>query len=335
MKSPFTGGETELIRQPQKLTYRKESFEIIYHSQKCVDTGEYFTNEALDRINIRQVHNQYREKHHIPFPDQIRATRDKYGLSATKMSEILGFGVNTYRNYEKGEVPQASNGKLIRMAANPEDFNDLLEMSDAFSENKQKQLLDKVNLLIEQEKDSDEELLLKLLSYKSQFPNSFSGYREMTLEKFLYMIIFFASRIKPFKTKLNKLLFYADFINYKKTCFSISGCNYKAIDLGPVPKGYDTLFEFFSANNKIIIDYIEWPQWDNVGEQFLENPDHLFDKEVFNEDELESLQLVVTHFKDEKTKDLIENSHKERAWKENEKQKGFIAYDYAFDLSIG
>jgi transcriptional regulator with XRE-family HTH domain len=300
-----------------------------------VDTGEYFTNEVLDRINIRQVHNQYREKHHIPFPDQIRATRDKYGLSATKMSEILGFGVNTYRNYEKGEVPQASNGKLIRMAANPEDFKNLVAMSDAFSEKKQKQLLDRINLLIEQEKDSDEELLLRLLSYKNQSPNSFSGYREMKLEKLLYMIIFFASTTRPFKTKLNKLLFYADFMNYKKTCFSISGCNYKAIDLGPVPKGYDTLFEFFSANNKVDINYKELSQWDNVGEQFLENPDHLFDKEMFSEDELESLQFVANHFKEKRTKELIEISHKERAWKKNEKQKGIIAYNYAFDLSIG
>jgi hypothetical protein len=221
------------------------------------------------------------------------------------------------------------------MAANPEDFKNLVEMSDSFSEKKQKQLLDSINLLIEQEKDSDKELLLKLLSYKNQFPNGFSGYREMKLEKLLYMIIFFTSTTKPFKTKLNKLLFYADFINYKKTCFSISGSNYKAIDLGPVPKGYDTLFEFFSANNKVDISYKELSHWDNVGEQFLENPDHLFDKKVFREDELASLQFVANYFKGKRTKELIENSHKERAWKENEKQKGIIAYDYAFDLSIG
>ncbi|MEX0662769.1 MAG: hypothetical protein WD381_00255 [Balneolaceae bacterium] len=77
MKSPFTGGETELIREPKKLEFRKESFEITHHSYRCSDTGEYFTTENLDQVNITQVHNKYREKHHIPFPDQIIAVRNK------------------------------------------------------------------------------------------------------------------------------------------------------------------------------------------------------------------------------------------------------------------
>ena len=78
MKSPFTGGETELVREPKSLEFRKESFEIIHHSYRCADTGEYFTTEELDQVNITQVHNKYREKHNIPFPDQIMSIRDKY-----------------------------------------------------------------------------------------------------------------------------------------------------------------------------------------------------------------------------------------------------------------
>ncbi|WP_394351640.1 type II toxin-antitoxin system antitoxin SocA domain-containing protein [Lunatibacter salilacus] len=34
---------------------------------------------------------------------------------------------------------------------------------------------------------------------------------------------------------MNKLLFYADFLMFKRSCFSISGVRYKAIDMGPVP----------------------------------------------------------------------------------------------------
>lgn len=335
MKSPFTGGETELVRETKELEFRREAFEIVHHSRRCVDTGEYFTTDELDRINITQVHNRYREKHNIPFPDQIRAVREKYGLSAAKMSEILGFGVNTYRNYESGEVPQASNGKLIKLAANPKEFRRLVEISDVFTEKELKKILEKVDLLIEQEKDSDEQLIKKLLSYENQSPNVYTGYREMKMQKLLFMIIHFAETVKPFKTRLNKLLFYSDFLNYKKTGFSISGCNYKAIELGPVPNGYDTLFEYFNRNQMIHIHYEIFPDRENDGEQFLPNPDRSFDSELFDEIELQCLQFVTDYFKEMKTEELIEMSHKEKAWENREGEKELIEYDYAFELSVG
>ena len=44
---------------------------------------------------------------------------------------------------------------------------------------------------------------------------------------------------------------------------------------------------------------------------------------------------VVTVFKDTSTSDIIEISHKEKAWIENEKERKIISYkNYAFDLSI-
>jgi len=334
MKSPFTGGETELIREPKKLEFRKVTFEIIHHSRMCMDTGEFFTTEELDRINITQVHNKYREKYNIPFPDQIREVRDKYDLSATKMSEVLGFGINTYRNYESGEVPQASNGKLIKLAANPEEFKRLVEISDTFTDKELKRLTDKIDLLVEQEKDSDENLLKQLLSYKNLMPNVFTGYRDMKLEKLSNMVVHFAVTVQPFKTKLNKLLFYADFLNYKKTGYSISGCNYRAIELGPVPNGYDTLFEYFQRNERIFIDYIRFKDRENIGEQFLPNPKRPFEYELFEETEIKTLTFVSKYFKDASSEDIIKTSHNEKAWKERSNDNRPIEYDFAFDLSI-
>lgn len=334
MRSPFTGGKVEIIREPKKLEFRKESFEIIHHSFKCVDTGEFFTTDELDQINITQVHNKYREKHNIPFPDQIIAIRDKYGLSASKMSEILGFGINTYRNYESGEVPQASNSKLIRLAANPEEFRILVEMSDNFSKKELNKIIDKIDLIIEQEQDSDEKLLKQLLSYKFQNPNVYTGYRDIKFDKLCNMIIHFSETVQPFKTKLNKLLFYSDFLNYKKTGFSISGCNYRAIELGPVPNGYDTLFEYFQRNKYYVIEYVNFSDRENIGEKFIPNPQKSFDNDLFLESETECLRFVSNYFKDASSKEIIEVSHKEKAWENREREKKLIEYDYAFELSI-
>ena len=48
MKSPFTGGETTLEKQPRVLNYRKDTFEVLYHFYVCKDTQEQFTTAGID-----------------------------------------------------------------------------------------------------------------------------------------------------------------------------------------------------------------------------------------------------------------------------------------------
>ncbi len=81
------------------MDFRKETFQIQFQYYLCKDTGEQFTDDELDEVNTNQVYNQYRAKYGIPFPDEIKAIREQYGLPANKMAEILGLGVNVYRNY--------------------------------------------------------------------------------------------------------------------------------------------------------------------------------------------------------------------------------------------
>lgn len=90
MKSPFTGGEVTLQKEMRTLNFRKGPFPVWFQYYVCKDTGEQFTDEELDEVNTNQVYNQYRAKYGIPFLDEKKATREQYGLSANKMSEILG-----------------------------------------------------------------------------------------------------------------------------------------------------------------------------------------------------------------------------------------------------
>jgi hypothetical protein len=120
MKSPFTNGEVRLDKKVTQLEYRKEKFNMVYHSYVCIDTGEHFTDDAIDTLNLTQVHNQYRAKYGIPFVDEIRELRHQYGLSAVKMSEVFGFGPNMYRLYEGGEMPAVPHGRMIKLAEDPD-----------------------------------------------------------------------------------------------------------------------------------------------------------------------------------------------------------------------
>ena len=127
MKSPFTGGEATLSHEKRQATFRKEQFEYEYRYFRCSDTGQAFTTTRLDEVNVSQIYNQYRVKHGIPFPDEIKATRKLYGFSASKMSRILGFGENTYRLYENGEMPNVANGKTLMAIQSPSVFKRYLD----------------------------------------------------------------------------------------------------------------------------------------------------------------------------------------------------------------
>jgi uncharacterized phage-associated protein len=330
MKSPITGKEMKLIKESRTIEFRKEKFKVVFHCYKCDDSGELFTTTELDELNITQVYNQYRDMFNIPFPDEIIRIREQYGIPATKMSEILGFGINSYRQYESGEMPSVSNAKLIQMAEDPNKFIDMLELSTCLDEKTKVKIIHKAQSLAEKRKHDPLTHDLKQYLFGNHLADIFSGYRSPNLEKLTEMVVYFSEQIQPVKTKMNKLLFYSDFTMFKQSCFSISGARYKAINLGPVPNNYQSIFEYL-ANNKIIdIITTEYPNG-YIGEQFKAN--RTFKAELFSEKELEVLNKVVTAFKQTRANEIVEISHLEEAWKKNETTKSVISYEYAFELS--
>lgn len=332
MKSPFTGKEMTLRKDERTLAFRKDEFTVVYHYYLCEDSGEQFTTTELDERNMLQVYNQYRVKHKLPFPEGIKSIREKYQMSASKMAEVLGFGPNTYRNYENGEVPSESNARLIQLAQDPGEFKKLLELSDAFDEKKKLDKLKLVNKIIEEQKRSSFAAGFENYLLGNALPDEYTGYKRPSLEKLTEMVVYFAEQLQPWKTKLNKLLFYADFLAFKQTGYSISGVRYAAINMGPVPDKYNSIFEYLYTN-----DYVDAHQTafsgGGIGEQYKPNPKKTFDASLFNEQELEILEKVATRFKGASTNDVIEISHLEKAWAENFKNnKSLISYHYGFEL---
>src|SRR5690606_35915437 len=127
-----------------------------------------------------------------------------------KMSDILGLGANSYRQYESGEMPSTSIATLIRMADNPKSFLTTVESITTLDVDTKSKIIHRIHKLIEAESDSANENVVKAYLVGSKYPDIFSGYRTPNLDRFAEMVVFFAERLQPFKTKLNKLLFYAD-----------------------------------------------------------------------------------------------------------------------------
>lgn len=331
MKSPFTGAEAIIQKEWVTMTFRKEPFQVLFHTYKCPDTGNTFEDEDFSQLNYNQIVNQYRTKYALPFPEKIEAIRKKYALSASKMSEILGFGTNSYRLYEDGEVPNLSNGKLIQLADNPEEFRKLIDFSNTMEEKQKTKLNRRIEELLESERTEKSRKEIEAYLIGTKGPSSLTGYTSPNLEKLTAMVVFFATQMKPWKTKLNKLLFYSDFTMYKQTGYSISGTTYQAIPLGPVPNNFNSLFEYMANNEKVNINCTTYPDG-GIGEQFIPIPDKQFYNEPFSPKELDTLNRITARFRETSTQDIIDLSHLEKAWIENEKEKKLIDYRYGFEL---
>jgi len=332
MKSPFTGKEMSIQKEWRTLNFRKDEFKILFHSFKCDETGEQFEDDLFAQLNYNQLVNQYREKYSIPFPEQIIAIREKYDISASRMSEILGFGTNSYRKYESGEVPSQSNALLIQLVDDPHEFKKLIDLCKTIELRVKEKLLSKIQILLEEQKSTKFKKQLENYFFGACLPNAFTGYMIPSLEKFTEMVVFFTEKLQPWKTKLNKLLFYADFAMYKQSGFSISGVQYRAIPMGPVPNNFNSIFEYLANNDDVEVYYTTFSDG-GAGEQFKPNSQRAFNSELFTEKELQILENIAERFKNTTTNEIIEISHKEKAWQENKDEKKIIDYKYSFDLN--
>ena len=120
--SPLTGGEAVYQKEMRETEFRGEKFVYEHHNIRDLETNMEFTNTEIDEGNVQRVYSQYRAKHDIPSPKELTEMREMYGLSAAKMSEILGLGANQYRLYEDGVMPSEAIGKMLRSIQTPAVF---------------------------------------------------------------------------------------------------------------------------------------------------------------------------------------------------------------------
>jgi len=328
MNSPVTGKTMELLKEKRTIEFRKEPFEQIFHYYRCTDSGMELEDERLLDLNLDQVYNAYRSKHKLPFAEDIKQIRIQYDLPATTMSEILGFGVNQYRLYETGDIPSETNARLIQMAADPNEFLRLIELSGAVDGKVKEKLLTRIAALKEKITawNTVRERMLGI-----HLPNEYNGYRKTSPEKAYHQVRFFADNLHPTKTALNKFLFYSDFYHYKQFGMGISGLQYRAIQWGPVPSQFDYLFNMAEENGVINLKY---EVWNGDKEMVIIDPapGTPFKKELFTDEEIKSMEAVAKTLKKLKTNQLVDISHNELAWKENIEGKKLISYQYAFEL---
>lgn len=326
MKSPITGGKMTLEWEWREMEFRKEKFRVMFPYYRCVDTGEQFTTTESDEVWYAQMHNIYCRKYGIPYVDEIVAIRERYGLSAAKMSEILGFGPNQWRRYEQEEIPSVSNGRMIRTIMNPKVFLEMVKSArEILTDKEYEKIVTRVNGIVA---ESERYHILdyetkRIYAVERGLENGFGCLSLARLKNVMLYVLEHCEDV--WYTKMNKLLFYIDFVSYRERGMAMTGLCYRAIDFGPVPERWERVYSQFD-------EIRQEPRSVGDFEGNVLMSDVRADVKLFNKEEMIVLQRVCERFGNCSSRELSEISHRETGWIECHVNHELIPYDKAFVL---
>ncbi|MGC3981562.1 MAG: Panacea domain-containing protein [Steroidobacteraceae bacterium] len=158
--------------------------------------------------------------------------------------------------------------------------------------------------------------------------------KDRSREKLLNAILYFVENTRQCgKTKLYKLLYFLDFQHYSQVGRSVTGLEYFAWPMGPVPKVLHDEFKSPAA------DAAEMIELGTVvfgsGKRMLKiTPKRPFDPTHFSKRELRLLESLAEQYKDALAEKMIEATHLEnlpwhQIYEVQRKKQGQIPYEYA------
>lgn len=317
--------ELELVRTRKMVEVRGEPIEVNAEFFKCTECGAEFEN-TRGPDSLALAYREYRHRHEMLQPEQIRDWRKQYGLTQKELGQLLGWGGVTLSRYENGALQVEAHEKILRLAMEPRNLMTLIEESpEALPEDKRARLFEELRL-------ADDEACSFERLFEERFgryaPDEFSGYRKLDTQKLFNAILFFSVG-GQLKTKLNKLLFYADFKHFKEYAISITGAHYVHLQYGPVPNNYDYYFAELAREH--ILDVEEEVLGQYTGFKCVARREPDFD--AFEKTERDVLAHVMEHFRRYGSAEIMKYSHEEEAYVSTNDGET-ISYLYAQSLSI-
>jgi len=319
------------IIKDEEVTYQEEYYLC---TNEC-ENNEFVSGELLDS-NLLRARDAYRKNNNLLTSNQIKAIRKKYDLNQAELSLILGWGGITITRYETKQIQDYSHDKILKMI----DSNALF-LLDCYNENKDK-LLKKVsekrcNEIEVKIKDmvaeftlyylNEQELIAKYLKYSND--DACCGYKRIDISKLESVINYIAKKVDNlYKVKLMKILWYCDFMYFKRFGKSLTGIVYEHKPMGALPIGYNQITRLKTITRKVE----EFEADDGtVTEGCHIFPSNKYSAEPLKVDEQKVVDEVIDMVMDMSTKLIVNKMHEEKAYKET-KENEIISYKYAKDM---
>lgn len=323
MYCPFCDKDHELkiVECETECQIKGKNVKYVERSLLCEEFDELFDNAELLDKNLLAARDEYRKSEGLLTSIEIASIREKFNLSQADLSLILGWGEVTITRYETKEIQNENYDKILRQINDdPNKLQDYFMLNRTkFTESKQVKLAKKIFSVgtdVESINKNIEDSLIKKHFTVSDLDK---GCKNVNFNKILSIIQHITnSGIKLYKTKLAKLLWYIDMVNYKTNKESITGLAYYHMAYGACPLGIDLILN----SKSLEIEEIE--ENDSI-KQLIKNAQV---ENCLDEDELNSVNKVIEKFKDFSTSEIVEYMHQEKAYTETT-TNNFISYEYS------
>jgi len=329
MRCAICDGEfaPDTVRAQEEIIVRNEPIIIEAEYYVCSKCGERYIMPNLGRDPLKAAYEKYREKHEMLRPDQIKTWRKKYHFTQEQISKLFGIASATLSRYENGKLQDEAHEKMLRLAMDPACLQRLVTDSiGVFDDKQKKRVLEAIKTEAKEEFSLERWITVNLSSYDV---DEYSGFVKWNKEKITNAVTYFCKH-GVFKTKLNKLLFYADFKHFKEYTISITGLRYAHVPFGPAPDNFDLLYPMLVRQGDIRIEEIIYLSGSSGDNMVSEREPNL---NVFNDSEIRILSTVQEYFNQYNATEISTFSHEEKGYQETLQGK-LISYKYASQLKI-
>lgn len=325
---PFCDKEhnVDIIEREEEILIKGEKIKFIEKNYYCKECDSEFCDGEMEDVNLLKARDEYRKVHNLLTSNDIKRIREKYNLSQSDLALILGWGEVTITRYETKEIQNEKYDEVLRnIDSNPYYLYDYYKMNcNVFDQKKQMKILKKLFAVAPNEEHNN--MLIEECLIKKHFTidDKCKGNRNILLKRIFAVVKEILSyQIELYKTKLVKLLWYIDIINYKRSKESITGLAYFHMPYGACPLGLDLILDSKSLEFEEI-------EVDDSIKCLIKNVKSDY---ILSDEEIKTIKDVMEKFKDFKSSQLVEYMHNEKAYLETN-QNEFISYEYAKYIDI-
>lgn len=268
-------------------TVKDEQVDVLVDATVCTKCGKALMDDAqMDGLR-RAGADAYREKYKLLTSRQIADYRQRLGMSQREFAEHLGVGEASIKRWETYYVQDKSQDNLIR-----------LKCDETFA--------------------ADSALTIHRKIHKDDV---YTGKVRFNFERVRNLVLQLVA-VTNSKLFINKALFYIDFLHYKRHGRGITGMTYFAIEYGPCPYRYDTLYGPMLRDGDL-----------SQGKRHVLVAKKKADASLFDSNELETIKFICAFVKKYGQERILELSHKEPAYSETD-EGTFISYELARKLKL-
>lgn len=235
--------EARLERRAETLPVKGEPTSYDAEVAVCPRCGEVIGDSLIEEGNLRRAYSAYCAVHGLMAPDEVKELRKSYGLSLREFSKFLGFGEQTIARYEAGAIPDDSHNTTLMLASTAAGAASLLSVRES-------QLSERTASAVRRFIESKAPLsglagafaAYQWPTREMMTPSRRNGFRSFNMERVASVVCELAARCKDlYKTKLQKAMFFTDFLCYARTSRSMTGLAYAHANYGPVMDDRDRI----------------------------------------------------------------------------------------------